>query len=303
MTAASSYVRLTVLAALLAGCATLPRADIALIKGPQDVSGTELDTYAFPRSVIDLAWTEDKSDVAITVVNRSFEDFRIGLRRHDGFGVRTNLNLTKVTNSDLLEKAGVEVFDDRIKIIGEIGKVAKAVVGLGLVPFTAATAAPLKLPPPVDAMTLIGPYADGRGDAAEGPLKPLPNSQGISYWVGRVQPDARAVAPGAFAGLRNGLVYAACREVRLKFAETEKSVYVSDPRFFRYVAFPQKGKIEVHSQCGTSVSSEKDASIASDPAVLNAVLDELKGIKDAVEAEKKKDKAAEKPEADKAGEA
>lgn len=302
MTQASSYLRLAVLAASLSGCATLPRADIAFIDQPGDVTGKELDTYAFPRSVLEFAQTEDGSDYAITVVNHSYENFRIGLLRHDSFGVRTNLNLTKVTNSDLLDKAGVEVFDDRIKLIGELGKAAKAVIGAGVIPFAAATSAPS----PVDAMELIAPYDNLQNKAGSSYVK-LPGEDRIEYWVGPAQPDARFAQKGAFTGLRNGLVYAACREVRLRYKQasadknTIKSVYVSDPRYFRYVAFPQKGKVEVHSQCGTSVSSEKDESIASDPAILNAVLDELKGVKDAVAAQKKKDTPAEQPEAGRSG--
>jgi hypothetical protein len=284
---------LFVLAPLMAGCATLPKADIVLIEKPADLDGKELDTYAFPRSVVNLGYGANNVGLSVTVTNKSYEAFRIGLRRNDDFGVRTNLNLTKVANSDMVDEAGVSVTDNRLKTIGDIGKLATSI----LMAASAADGGGLQIPDQFEAMDILSAYATRAGDSAAAP-QDLPGRAKIQYWLGPVQPDARPIEPSAFGTLRNGLVYAACRELKL-FVDNRRdpsteaivpiSVYVSDPRYFRYVAFPQKGKVEVHTQCGTSVTSEKDDSIASDAAIGNAVLDELKKLKEAIDKKKEED--------------
>ncbi len=273
---------------LLVGCTTLPRAEIALIEKSSDLTGKELDTYSFPRTIVDIALNDDQTDIVVKVTNKSFEGFRVALRRNDNFGVKTNLNLTKVTNSDMIDEAGVQVVDNRVKIIGEAGKIATTVLALAASSGTGDSNLP-DLPASFDAMTILANFKTSSGDDPN--VKNDVQGVGkVKYWMGPVQPDARLVVAEEFIKLKNGLVYAACREIKLFVGDRQPvSTYVSDPRYFRYVSFPQKGKIKIHSQCGTSVTSERDDTVASDTVVGNAVLDEIKKLKDAIDKQKDDD--------------
>ncbi len=304
---------LLTLSVLVAGCAATPKAQLAYIDDPAQLTGAEIDSYAFPRTIVDISAAAD-TKVSVITRNAPYEKFRIAVRKKDGPGVRTNLNLTKVANSDMLEEAGVQVFDDRVKFIGEIGKIATSLIGLGIRPFAAGPTLPLSLE---TEPLLRGMPREGAGDVAD-PAK-WKAVNGVTYWIGPVQPDARVVSGAAIAALDGGIAYAACREMKLDFdistttgegagltttsSKIARGIYVADPHYFRFVAFPQKGKIKIHSQCGVSVSSEKDDTIASDAAILGAVLTQVQEVKKAAdeadkkaeEAKKKAEEAAKKP--------
>ncbi len=273
----------------IGACAAKPRAELALIQKPGDLNGGELDTYAFPRTFLDLTPAASGTDVQITTRRVSYEPFRIAIRRRDSFGVRTNLNTIKSDNTDIIKEAGVQVFDDRIKIIEDLGKIGTTLVGLGLTPF--AGGGSLELPYTMDTLKLMSGLSRAGSTQDTDTPSGWQSIKGIGYWFGPIPPDALEVNSANVAAVGNGLVYAACREMRLYFAgdRVVKHLVVSDPRYLRRVAFPQKGKIVIANECGASVTSEKDDAVARDTAVGEAILQQIKALKDAVDARKKEE--------------
>jgi hypothetical protein len=132
----------------------------------------------------------------------------------------------------------------------------------------------------------------------------------ISVDFGAVPFDARPISDLNTPLKVSGAVYAACRsakvtvpasvtvstklagggvETRSKSYFYEKTVKVSDPRYFQVVAFPAKGKVSFHDQCGVSVTSQVDTGQSSALAITEALVAQGKAIKDAIEAAKKKE--------------
>lgn len=106
----------------------------------------------------------------------------------------------------------------------------------------------------------------------------------IRYWFGPVSPDAREVSKTAIRSVEGGLVYAGCRNLVLHYPGTRETWHmaVPDPRYFRVVKFPQKGKIVFASDCGVSITSEKDDSATADTAVLREIVKQLGDLKEQV---------------------
>lgn len=280
------------------GCAVAPTVEYTKITSQVPPTGDEIDAYFFQKSVIKIEQATPKKDAkgtdvpdfSITSVPQEFNDFKMGLRRADPPGITTNLNVTKFENTDLLKEVGVEVTDDRVKLIGQLGTIVKTVAGL---PFAAdKSAAPLHKTIDVNdvlaaAQKLAAETKTNFDRAAE--LKDFDAGDGVSIRIGAVPPDARAVSSLTFPFVYSGVVYAACRAATVSFKSAgrsyEQQLKVSDPFFYERIAFPVKGKVTMHSSCGVSVSASKDTGVSSTAEVVQAVGN---AIKDALDTSTKK---------------
>src|SRR5690606_17965840 len=107
----------------------------------------------------------------------------------------------------------------------------------------------------------------------------------VAVTVGPLPPDAVAVEE-VIGKKTNSFIYAACRKATVQFKTKDGKVHstevrISDPRHVQRVAFPIKGKIVVHSQCGVSVTSEKDTGVASNADLFKAIAEQAKALKEA----------------------
>ena len=277
-------------AAVLSGCAAAPTVEINKISQPSDLRGDEIDTYFLQRSMLLIdkpgaAKTADGKEVeplSITSVPDEYVAFKLGLRRADSFGVKTNLNLTKIPNTDLLKEVGAEVVDTRVELIGKIGAIVTKVAAVA---FDANKGLePGALPKKVNVSVLMD-SAKVQRDGAEG----IDASGGVSIDFGAIPPDADSFENLKLPLVSSGLIYSACRQatVRFKYAGNNyaKTLKVSDPRFYQRVSFPIKGKVAFHGECGVSVTSERDTGVSSTTDIVEAV---GKAITDGIDASKKK---------------
>lgn len=308
-------------ASTLAACAAKPRAQLAFIDAKKPNIRNQIDSYAFPRTFVDIKQSNDDSIASIVARNQTFEDFRVGVATKDDLLVRTNLGLTKVANSDLLDEIGVDTKDNRVALIGDVGKLAIGLlplVGMAATSSTCTSASaspgtPLEFPLSLDsllALQLCRVDRSGLGDATD--KQNWRQLDGLTVWFGPLPPDAmpvRSGTPPTYASLnseryKHGIVYAACRELRISFTANKidekkdpstgksartltptgvlRSVYISDPRYFRYVGLPFKGKVKIHPQCGTSVITDGSSQPSTDLAIANAFLEQGKAFSDAL---------------------
>ncbi len=282
----------------ITACAATPHATLVLVNSSADLNGKEFDSYALPKTFVDLAKSSDGKDITVTARNMQIDDFRIALRPNDSFGIKTTLTLTKESNSDLLNEVGSAITDNRVEIITDTAKVATAVVSM------LALDNQVNLPFSVDTQPLLRSLARS-GSAADG-TKPetWPTAAGqpsLKYWVGPIQPDAAPLSSQTLLQYKSGIAYAGCRELKLSFVASvqldgvptaknfQKSVYVADANFVRYVAFPPKGKITVHPQCGTSVTTEKDDGSSTSLQIASALAQQAQAVNKAIADQKAAD--------------
>jgi hypothetical protein len=275
---------------VVSGCAVAPTVEISKISQPSDLRGDEIDTYFLQRSLllIDKSGTTKTAEgkevdaLSISSVPDEYVAFKLGLRRADSFGVKTNLNLTKVPNTDLLKEVGAEVVDSRVELIGKIGAIVTKVVAAA---FDANKGLePGALPKKINVSVLMD-SAKVQRDGAEG----VDASGGVTIDFGAIPPDADSFENLKLPVVSKGLIYSACRQatVRFKYAGNNyaKTLKVSDPHFYQRVSFPIKGKVSFHSECGVSVTSDKDTGVSSTTDIVEAV---GKAISDGIDASKKK---------------
>jgi hypothetical protein len=293
---------------LLAGCATSPRYEMYQVTAPTNFDARDIDTYCLQATMVRIEKSGTGKDAAgkatdeISITPVVLDDlaaaakipdyrpFKIGMRRNDSLGVRTNLNLTKFPNTCLPSAAGVEVIDKRIEMINTAASIVKTIIPIVLAAESTGFLDPAQLPLEINTLEVmtLAPQTAGR----RGPLK-FTTADGVTLEFGAVAPDAleRAQLPAARA--MKGMVYSACRQAVVSFEILDeankrirhmKRIAVSDPAFVQFVAFPQKGTVSFHSQCGVSVSSDKETAVASDLAIAEAFVNQAKAIKDAVDA-------------------
>lgn len=291
------------------GCAS-PQAHLSFLNSPAAPIPNQIDSYAFPRTFVDLKAVEGDEIVSMTSRNQPYEQFRVIVARKQQLGVRTNIGLVKVANSDLLAEVGVDTKDERVALIGEVGKLVT-----GIIPFVGFSSGdpcspgvagqpsdPATLPATVDTLGLMIQCGINTQFTHPTDAQNWRQVGAMRVWFGPLPPDARAAiqsdqTPTDLSGkdYSRGIVYAACREMRLNFwvnrkvgdtvkpVEVLRSIYVADPRYFRYVAMPYKGKIKVHSICGVSVETDPAAKPDSSVAIAQALLEQAKAIQAALE--------------------
>lgn len=291
----------------LCGCAANPTVRYqSLTEGQslQQISPRLIDTYYLQKNQILLEWkntaAQGKPPVnELVVTNTRLEDqaHRMLLLRGDQPWTRTTINLVKVENSDLIASAGVEVADRRAELLQSAGTVLKTLAPLG---FGVAGGAPQPLPQSCQAFPqapcLLVPSDDLAIEPQSGSVG---DPKGLRLSWGAVPPTAvrRDTLLASLNGQRlNGLYYAACREFSVTFYQPAAIVNgtsvpaalstwrgkFADPRWVEYVAFPRKGSVRMHSQCGVSTTSEKDPTLTTD-ALISAAVTQAMAVKEAID--------------------
>ena len=249
------------------------------------MKGDELDTYAIQQSDIKITQSGIKKlnnvevpVLEVTSVPREYAGFKIGIRRADSLGIRTNINITKFQNTELPKEIGTEVVDTRIDTIGKIGSVVTKAIGFFS---TGSGEVDVKeLPKLVRTLVLM----NGVGREESGVIDAGDN---VTLKFGPIPVDAIEATSLVASQVGTNLVYAACRSVQVNFRlageKHSKSLKISDPRYLQRVSLPVKGKISFHSECGVSVEANKDTGVALNLAVAEALLVQIKAIADAAD--------------------
>jgi|GEM_PF-4887244 len=273
------------LVAALSGCTVLPTVEVTKLSEPASVKGDEVDTYAIQQSDIKITQSGIKKVkevevpvLEITSVPREYPGFKVGIRRADYQGIRTNINITKFPNTELPKEIGTEVVDTRIDTIGKIGSVVTTAIGV-----FAAGKGELdvkELPKQVRTLVLLGGV--GREESGE-----IDAGENVAVKFGPLPVDAFEATSMAASQVGTSLVYAACRSAQVTFRlageKHSQTLKISDPRYLQRVSLPVKGKVSFHSECGVSVEANKDTGVALSSAVAEALLVQLKAIKDAAD--------------------
>jgi hypothetical protein len=286
---------------LLGGCscAINPSVRYQRADTPQNVqafSADLVDSYVLQKNEIriDFKNSAEKGKPAaydLSVTDTRLEDpgHRLMVLRDDRLWARTTFNIAKVENTDLIDSAGVEVADRRVELIQNVGTILKTVL-----PFVAAVSAEAPVPGcesapaapciliPTDALTTMQKDAGSIGQ-----------NGGLKLFWGAI-PNTAMATDALFASLNrqqsNGLYYSACREFKVRFVQgigatstiQEWRGKIADPRWVEFVAFPRKGKIRMHAQCGVSTTSEADPTKSPDEVAAAAVAQAI-AVKDALD--------------------
>jgi hypothetical protein len=286
---------------LLAGCscAVNPSVRYQRADSPQNVqaiSADLIDSYVLQKNELRIEFKKsaDKDkpagyDLSVTDNRLEDPDYRLMVLRNDRLWARTTFNIAKVENTDLIDSAGVEVADRRVELIQNVGTILKTVL-----PFAAAVsdekpvpgcetspAAPCILVP---SDTLLAMKKDA-GSVGQ--------KVGLKLFWGAI-PNTAMATDDLFASLNkqksNGVYYSACREFRVRLVNGTGSTStiqewrgkIADPRWVEFVAFPRKGKIRMHAQCGVSTTSEADPTKSPDEVAAAAVAQAV-AVKEAID--------------------
>lgn len=287
--------------ALCVGCATRPSVTYTKIIGGGETSGLT-DSYFLQTSTITISRLEpakssadaSAADIQIVSTPTEYPKFKVGITSNTAWlgMVSTVINISKVDNTALVKDIGSEISDKRVDTIKAIGSIITT--ALPLVGFANASSLdPSKLPWTTKTYTQI----EGNTAVADGG-QPMQLLDGVTMTLGPLPPDAISIDKFP-SKATDSFLYAACRDATVEFTyETEldgkkvsqkhtKTVKIADPRFFEMVAFPVKGKITTHSECGVSVTTDKDSGVSSGTDIANALVAQGKAIKDAIDSSKK----------------
>lgn len=279
---------------LVAGCAVAPSVKYHKITAPGDVHARLFDTYALQQTHIKIDGSKaaasdalDPASLTVKSIPAEYAEFKLGMEHADSWGVRTNLNLKKMDNTELVQEAGTDMVDGRVDLIAKVGGVLVKAVG-----FDASKDMQLSSLPMVINPLVIMIDNDVQRDAKPG--VPVPQG-GAKIDFGALPKDAQAIAALPLSGKVSAFVYAACRNATIRIPQGDagtfrKTVKIADPRFFQMVNFPIKGKITAHSECGVSVTSDKDPGTKSGVEIADALLTQATAIKEAIALAKKSEK-------------
>lgn len=271
----------------ISACSVAPTVRYTTINSSNDTTGNEADFFYLQSSTVSVASTRDPVSKAITdfsIQSTPIESTskRLSITRDDPFYAKTTMNITKLPNTDLIKEIDTDVKDHRIAIITTVGtlisKVAAYAANVNEIDES-------KLPLKIDMTQSMS--TTGRESRI------LHDSNGITTILGPVPTEAKPVSELPTNKV-NYAIYAACRQATVAFKHEgivySKNLKISDPRYFQYVAFPVKGKVAFHSECGVSTTNEKDASVSTSSEIADALVIQGKAIKDAIDAAKKDDK-------------
>ncbi|WES88425.1 hypothetical protein OHJ28_12750 [Dickeya fangzhongdai] len=282
---------------VLSGCAVKPEVSYQIIQGDKPAGEKLLDKkisdsfYLASSSVIFepeyKKTSNDKEELIkykVTVLNNDYKKFKIGIVPKESLFTKTNINITKFDNTDRVKEIGVDTEDNREKIVKEFG--ALAVAGITAIawsdsPTTKSDTVQTKFVNVDDNIlnSNNGKINLFRDYDAEITLESVPVDAIPADWVTHSSAEN-------LDKIKHHFIYASCRDAVIKVKKAgavEETVYVrvNDPRYLQAVALPVKGKVTTHSQCGVSVVTEKNSQ-STDTAVLTALLNEMKNVKDAV---------------------
>ncbi|WP_038911299.1 hypothetical protein [Dickeya dadantii] len=287
---------------LMSGCAVKPEVSYQIIQGDKPAGEKLLDKkisdsfYLASSSVIFEPEYEKKSNgengalkYKVTVLNHDYKKFKVGISPKESLFTKTNISMSKIENTDRVKEIGVDTEDNREKAVKEFGALAIAVTKL--IPMTLFSTNKNKT---VQTKIVETKTVDIDEKILNENNKSIDLSDGYSAEIalGSVPVDAISAdwvvpsLPENLDKIKHHFIYAACRDGVIKVKKAgavEETVYVrvNDPRYLQAVALPVKGKVTTHSQCGVSVVTEKNSQ-STDTAVLTALLNEMKDVKDAV---------------------
>lgn len=282
----------------VAGCAVQPSVTYSRITKDSAPATDLTDSFYLQSSTITISRTPaakaDKEDeLSVTSTPAEYPAFKVGLRANSSWlgMVNTNVNLTKIDNTSLVKSAGVETVDTRVDTIKAIGSTIAT-----LIPLVA-----LAADDALDSSKLpwtTKTYTQLENSPVSEPGIPIPMRDGVTMTLGALPVDAVAIDKLPLTST-NVFVYSACRDATISFKyqqvikgrstvrDFRKTVKIADPRFFEVVAFPVKGSIATHSECGVSVTTSATNSVSSGFDLVNALAVQGKAIKEAIDASKK----------------
>lgn len=299
LTAMRTAGSMTVLLMALSACAVRPSVSYSKITTDTPASSDITDSFYLQSSLITITAggkgdSKSAEDLIIKSEPLEYPDFKVGIATHSSWlgTVNTMVNLTKIDNTALVKSAGIETVDHRIDAIKAVGGIIATAAPLFAFAATEGLSAS-SLPWSAKAYVQIA-----ENQAAADSETPFEMKNGVTLKLGKLPVDARPISQLPLAST-NVFVYAACRDAELKFkyrqvvdntATTKnvtKTFKIADPRFFQVVAFPVKGNVAMHSECGVSVTTAADG-VASTFDIAGALAAQGKAIKDAIDAAKKK---------------
>jgi uncharacterized protein YceK len=275
--------------------------------------------YNLQSSVLMLNYADTEKKTAYTIISVPAESelHRYTIEAADWLGfMKTNLQVTKRDNTDLIEKLGFEVQDNRAKIITAIGTMSAAAPVL-LENGTGQPKSNSDLPFFFDTEPLL--IGGTRGDIPRKDIKS--GSYTATIEIKAVPGDAIPIADfikNKFNKHTDVFFYSACRKATVEFTpppvpavavapaepkeptkgkkatptlgSTQKpavqppeqvvALVISDPNFVQTIKSPGKGSIKMHTSCGADVTAES-ADIASGTEVLSALVAQAKSYKEA----------------------
>ncbi|WKV50796.1 hypothetical protein [Dickeya fangzhongdai] len=292
---------------VMSGCAVKPEVSYQIIQGDKPVGEKLLDKkisdsfYLASSSVIFEPAYEKKSNgengalkYKVTVLNHDYKKFKLGISPKEGLFTKTNISMSKIENTDRVKDIGVDTEDNREKMVKEFGALAISVTKL--IPMTLFSKNKNKTVQTkiVETKIVETKTVDIDDKILNDNGKSFDLSDGYSAEIalGSVPADAISAdwvtssLPENLDKIKHHFIYASCRDGVIKVKKAgavEEIIYVrvNDPRYLQAVALPVKGKVTTHSQCGVSVVTEKNSQ-STDTAVLTALLNEMKEVKDAV---------------------
>jgi len=283
-----------IVSAGLCGCTVMPTVLYKKVNGPQDALGMS-DSYFLQKSKLEISLVEAPEPV-LTLKSTPMEDSsrKLAINPQSDWTSTTTISLAKFANTDLVSSIGVEVTNDVVKNITEVGSViVKALPLIAMLAASEDTFKPCLNPKGMPVTLSLDLKSTGRAadeTAAQGNAS-NPEKDCIKIRVEGLPPDALAYDILSAPLPTDSFLYSACRTVSVTVLHRGErltiSARVSDPRYFQSVRFPPKGTLTMHSQCGVSITSEKAANQVDASAVIQALAAQGKAIKDAIDAAKK----------------
>jgi hypothetical protein len=266
------------------GCEVTPTVRYSIIPAStgRQLSDDEFDAFYLQGSRIRIQPADAKPrGYGVSSEPAESTDYKLALQHDDDFWVTTKVNITKFDNTDLISEIGTEVTDNRIKFIEAAAGLAKTAIS----DFVAAGPKGIEekdLPLEIDLNSLL------RGHDNPGAFT-LATTSGVSIDIGSIPPDAIPFSklPPEFSS--HALIYSACRsdEVRATINEEKRTisidetVKIADPNYVQSVHLPSSGKVKMHSECGVSVTTDREESAGlANLAVLQSFIDNAKSVND-----------------------
>lgn len=282
---------------ILAGCTVKPEVTYKYID-TLNYDTNLTDSFSLASSKITIQSKKNTDGTISYTINTAPEDypkFKIGVISKENIWKDTMLSIAKIDNSDRVKEIGVETTDNRIKAFNEISSVIVATIPL------------------VSLMLDKNIYTDTRKETNYSNEKSITTMILNNEKTTKLQIDkytyavislgsqpfnsikAENLKDGkTLASLKNSFIYSSCTNATVKIIRNAKneipinktvSVRVNDPRYIQFVAFPSKGMITTHTQCGESVKTDTN-STSSDAAVVAAVLTDINNIKNEIDKNK-----------------
>ncbi|AXC31081.1 TPA: hypothetical protein ACTW89_001074 [Raoultella ornithinolytica] len=299
-------VGLMIAALIISGCTVKPEVTYKKIDSSNPPIDTTLtDSFYLASSIIEIQPTTEKiklndgkdtsvSKYKVIVTQTDYPDFKVGIISNDGFFTKTRVSISKIDNTDRVKEIGLETTDNRVQTIKDISSVVVA-----LVPFVGLMSNDNKSSTYTNKISVAEMIEHFKNTTESSSIIVLDKITKATIKLGKQPLDSIPIdefsKPDVRDSLKNSFIYSSCTNIDIEVETKRKdgepikqefTTRVSDPRYIQYVAFPYKGKIITHDQCGVSVTTET-SNPSSDAAVIAALLTEVKNIKTEIDKNKK----------------